>query len=46
LSTQEGQNVAEYAVMLSVVLAIVIATIQLIGAHANGAFSRVASAIR
>ena len=41
----DGQDIAEYAVMLAVVLVIVVGTIQLIGANANNVFSGVASAI-
>jgi pilus assembly protein Flp/PilA len=40
-----GQDVAEYAVMLAVVLIIVIGTIQLIGSKANTVFSETASSI-
>jgi Flp pilus assembly pilin Flp len=42
----EGQDVAEYAVMLAVILVIVIGTIRLIGGNANNVFSQVASAIQ
>ncbi len=42
---EDGQDIAEYAVLLSVVLAIVVATIQMIGASANNVFSSIASAI-
>ncbi|HWY22428.1 MAG TPA: hypothetical protein VNX26_14470 [Candidatus Acidoferrum sp.] len=41
----EGQDIAEYAVMLAVILVIVVGTIRLIGSNANNAFSNVASAI-
>jgi len=41
----QGQDIAEYAVMLAVILIIVIGTIKLIGSSANGVFSNVASAI-
>lgn len=41
----EGQDIAEYAIMLAVVLAIVVGTIRLIGANANNVFSSVASQI-
>jgi len=44
-SDERGQDVAEYAVMLAVVLVIVVGTIRLIGVGANNAFSQVASAI-
>ena len=43
---QEGQDVAEYAVMLAVILAIAIGTIRLIGSHAGDVFASVGSAIR
>ena len=42
---ERGQDVAEYAVMLAVVLVIVVGTIRLIGANANNVFSSVASSI-
>ena len=42
---ERGQDVAEYAVMLAVVLVIVVGTIRLIGANANNVFSNVASSI-
>lgn len=41
----EGQDIAEYAVMLAVILVIVIGTIRLIGTNSNQVFSQVASAI-
>ncbi|MGD0414994.1 MAG: hypothetical protein ABSA80_06545 [Terriglobales bacterium] len=40
---EEGQDIAEYAVMLAVILVIVIGTVRLIGGNANNAFSQVAS---
>jgi Flp pilus assembly pilin Flp len=42
----EGQDIAEYAVMLAVILVLVVGTIRLIGSNANNAFSNVASAIQ
>ncbi|MBZ5654735.1 MAG: Flp family type IVb pilin [Acidobacteriia bacterium] len=42
----EGQDIAEYAVMLAVILVIVIGTIRLIGGNANNVFSSVASGIQ
>ena len=42
----QGQDIAEYAVMLAVVLAIVVGTIRLIGSNANNVFSSVASSIQ
>jgi len=41
----EGQDIAEYAVMLAVILVIVIGTIRLIGSNANNVFSSVANGI-
>jgi Flp pilus assembly pilin Flp len=42
---QEGQDIAEYAVMLAVILVIVVGTVRLIGGNSNNVFSSVASAI-
>ena len=44
-SEEQGQDIAEYAVMLAVILVLVVGTIRLIGANANNAFSSTASAI-
>jgi len=41
-----GQDIAEYAVMLAVILVLVVGTIRLVGANANNAFSTVASTIQ
>jgi len=41
----QGQDIAEYAVMLAVILVIVVGTIQLVGGNANNVFSAVASSI-
>ena len=43
---EEGQDIAEYAVMLAVILVIVVGTIRLIGSNANNVFSSVGSAIQ
>lgn len=43
---EEGQDIAEYAVMLAVVLVITIGTIQLIGSNANSVFSSLGSALQ
>jgi Flp pilus assembly pilin Flp len=43
---EDGQDVAEYAVMLAVILVIVIGTVRLIGGNANNVFSQVGSAIQ
>ena len=42
---ESGQDVAEYAVMLAVILVIVIGTVRLIGGNANNVFSQVQSSI-
>ena len=44
-SDEQGQDIAEYAVMLAVILVLVIGTVRLIGGNANNAFSEVASSI-
>jgi len=44
-SDERGQDIAEYAVMLAVVLVIVVGTVRLIGGNANNVFSSVASSI-
>lgn len=41
-----GQDIAEYAVLLAVILVIVLGAIQLIGSNANTIFSQVASSIQ
>ena len=41
----EAQDIAEYAVMLAVILVIVVGTIRLVGSQANNVFSETASAI-
>ncbi len=43
---EEGQDIAEYAVMLAVILVLVVGTVRLIGSNANNAFSNVASSIQ
>jgi Flp pilus assembly pilin Flp len=43
---QQGQDIAEYAVMLAVILVIVVGTVRLIGSNANNVFSSVASSIQ
>jgi len=44
-SVEQGQDIAEYAVMLAVILVLVIGTVRLIGGNANNTFSSVASSI-
>jgi Flp pilus assembly pilin Flp len=46
LVDEEGQDIAEYAVMLAVILVIVVGTIRLVGSNANNAFSNVASSLQ
>lgn len=43
---ESGQDIAEYAVMLAVILVIVVGTIRLIGSNANNVFSAVGSSIQ
>jgi Flp pilus assembly pilin Flp len=43
---EEGQDIAEYAVMLAVILVLVVGTVKLIGSNANNAFSQVGSALQ
>jgi len=43
---QEGQDIAEYSVMMAVILVIVVGTVRLIGSNANNVFSQVSSAIQ
>ncbi len=42
----QGQDIAEYAVMLAVILVIVVGTIRLVGGNANNVFSSVASSVQ
>lgn len=44
-SKDEGQDIAEYAVLLAVILVLVVGTVRLIGANANNVFSATASSI-
>ena len=43
---ESGQDIAEYAVMLAVILVIVVGTVRLIGTNANNVFSSVGSSIQ
>lgn len=43
---QDGQDIAEYSVMLAVVLVIVVGTVRLIGSNASNVFSQVGSSIQ
>ena len=44
-SSEEGQDIAEYAVMVAAILIIVVGTLRLIGSNSNTVFSQVASSI-
>lgn len=41
-----GQDIAEYAVMLAVILVLVVGTVRLIGSNANNVFSSAASTLQ
>ncbi len=41
-----GQDIAEYAVMLALILVLVVGTVKLVGSNANNAFSSVASSLQ
>ena len=43
---EQGQDIAEYSVMLAVILVIVVGTVHLIGSNASNVFSQVGSAIQ
>jgi Flp pilus assembly pilin Flp len=45
-SDEEGQDIAEYSVMLAVILVVVVGTVRLIGSNASNVFSQVGSAIQ
>jgi Flp pilus assembly pilin Flp len=45
-SEDKGQDIAEYAVMLAVILVLVVGTVRLIGSNANNVFSATASSIQ
>ena len=42
----EGQDIAEYAVILAVILVLVVGTVRLVGSNANNAFSNAASSLQ
>ena len=46
LWSDEGEDIAEYAVMLAVILVLVVGTLRLVGSNANNAFSSVASSLQ
>ena len=43
---ESGQDIAEYAVMLAVILVLVVGTVRLIGSNSNTVFSNVASSMQ
>jgi Flp pilus assembly pilin Flp len=43
---ESGQDIAEYAVMLAVILVLVVGTVRLIGSNANNVFSSAASSLQ
>jgi len=43
---ESGKDIAEYSVMLAVILVIVVGTVRLIGSNAGNIFSEVGSAIQ
>jgi len=45
-SEDAGQDIAEYAVMLAVILVLVVGTVRLIGSNANNVFSNAASTLQ
>jgi Flp pilus assembly pilin Flp len=42
----DGQDIAEYTVMLAVILAVVVGTARLVGSNANAVFPSVASSLQ
>jgi len=45
-SEESGQDIAEYSVMLAVILVIVVGTVRLIGSNAGNIFSQVGSSLQ
>jgi Flp pilus assembly pilin Flp len=45
-SDDDGQDIAEYAVMLAVILVLVVGTVRLVGSQSNNVFSTVASSLQ
>jgi len=43
---EEAQDIAEYAVMLAVILVLVVGTIRLIGSNSKNVFSSVSSSLQ
>ena len=46
MQDEQGQDIAEYAVMLAVILVLVVGTIRLVGSQSNNVFSSVASSVQ
>lgn len=46
IESDDGQDIAEYAVMLAVILVLVVGTVRMIGSNANNVFSQAASSIQ
>jgi Flp pilus assembly pilin Flp len=46
LSDQRGQDIAEYGVILAVILVLVVGTVRLVGSNTNHTFSSVASSVQ
>jgi pilus assembly protein Flp/PilA len=44
-SNQEGQDIAEYGVILAMILVLVVGTVRLVGSNANNVFSSVSSSV-
>lgn len=45
-SDERGQDIAEYSIMVAVILVIVVGTVRLIGSNASNIFSQVGSAVQ
>jgi Flp pilus assembly pilin Flp len=45
-SDEDGQDIAEYSVMLAVILVIVVGTVRLIGSNSGNIFSQVGSSLQ
>jgi len=45
-SDKQGQDIAEYAVLVAAILIIVVGTIRLVGSNSNTVFSNVASSVQ
>ena len=45
-SNQQGQDIAEYGVILAMIVVLVIGTVRLVGSNANNVFSSVSSSVQ